>query len=73
MKENFPDIDAYLKINQNTKICSVIEDLYGVKPEKKYREGERVLTTQGAYAYLKIADGCNNACAYCTIPRIRGR
>ena len=25
------------------------------------------------YAYLKIADGCNNNCAYCTIPRIRGR
>ena len=33
---------------------------------------DRVLTTSSSYAYLKIADGCNNVCAYCTIPRIRG-
>lgn len=33
--------------------------------------GERILTTRG-YAYLKIAEGCNHACRYCTIPSIRG-
>jgi len=35
--------------------------------------GERVLTTPCHYAYLKIADGCNNFCTYCLIPKIRGR
>lgn len=33
---------------------------------------DRVLTTPYHYAYLKIADGCNNRCTYCLIPKIRG-
>ena len=33
---------------------------------------ERVVTTPLHYAYLKIADGCNNKCTYCLIPKIRG-
>ena len=36
-------------------------------------KGQRVLTTPLHYAYLKIADGCNNHCTYCLIPKIRGR
>lgn len=34
--------------------------------------GERVVTTGGGMAYLKIAEGCSNRCAYCAIPLIRG-
>lgn len=34
---------------------------------------DRVITTPCHYAYLKIADGCNNFCTYCLIPKIRGR
>lgn len=34
---------------------------------------DRLLTTPCHYAYLKIADGCNNCCTYCLIPKIRGR
>ena len=34
---------------------------------------ERVVTTPEHYAYLKIADGCNNRCTYCLIPKIRGK
>ena len=36
------------------------------------REG-RILTTPPHYAYLRIADGCNNFCTFCTIPSIRGK
>ena len=39
----------------------------------KESEGGRLLTTPAHYAYLKIADGCNNHCTYCLIPKIRGR
>ncbi|MDE6850832.1 MAG: 30S ribosomal protein S12 methylthiotransferase RimO, partial [Clostridia bacterium] len=35
--------------------------------------GDRIVTTPCHYAYLKIADGCNNFCTYCLIPKIRGR
>lgn len=34
---------------------------------------ERIVTTGGHYAYLKIAEGCNKCCTYCIIPKIRGR
>lgn len=34
---------------------------------------DRIITTPCHYAYLKIADGCNNFCSYCLIPKIRGR
>ena len=35
--------------------------------------GKRILTTLPYYAYLKIAEGCDNCCTYCAIPQIRGR
>lgn len=35
--------------------------------------GQRLISTPPGYAYVKIAEGCNHACAYCTIPSIRGR
>ena len=73
MKENFPTIDAFLRLNENEKIVEVIEQLYGLEPSKPIKKFERVLTNSPSYAYLKIADGCDNVCSYCTIPRIRGR
>lgn len=71
--ENFPKIDAFVRLKDNNKLPALIAELYDVKDFKyKYKNG-RVITTTGSYAYLKIADGCNNACSYCAIPRIRGR
>ncbi len=73
MKENFPTIDAFLHLRENENIVQIIEGLYGLEMSKPIKKYERVLTNSPSYAYLKIADGCNNACSYCTIPRIRGR
>ncbi len=73
MKENFPTIDAFLRLRENDKICEIVENLYGVEHDKPIKKYERILTNSPSYAYLKIADGCNNVCSYCTIPRIRGR
>ena len=73
MKENFPSLDAYLRLRENENIISVVEDLYEVPHAKPIKSFERVLTNTPSYAYLKISDGCNNVCSYCTIPRIRGR
>lgn len=73
MKENFPTIDYFMKLRENDNVCQIIEKLYDVELTKPAKKFERVLTNSPSFAYLKIADGCNNVCAYCTIPRIRGR
>lgn len=73
MKENFPKIDAFLRLRENENICQILEGLYDVAPSKPIKKYERIITNSPSYAYLKIADGCNNVCSYCTIPRIRGR
>ncbi len=73
LKDNFPGVDLFLKIRENDKICEKLEELYDVPPAKINKTFQRVLTCGSTYAYLKIADGCNNVCSYCTIPRIRGR
>lgn len=39
---------------------------------RRIPDGPRLLTTPPSYAYLRIADGCDNRCSYCTIPDIRG-
>lgn len=71
--KEIPEIDSIVPLKKNLEICSIIEELYGVTPSKTKPSIGRVLTSGGSFAYLKIADGCNNVCSYCTIPRIRGR
>ena len=73
MKENFPTIDLFMRLRENNSICQKIEQLYDVEISKIKNSKNRVLTSGYSYAYLKIADGCDNVCSYCTIPRIRGR
>jgi ribosomal protein S12 methylthiotransferase len=43
------------------------------EPEALNMEGKRLLSTLPHYAYLRIADGCDNRCSYCAIPLIRGK
>lgn len=70
----FPDVDAFMSLNDNPNVISIIEGLYGLANSGyKFKPTGRIITNQGGYAYLKIAEGCSNGCAYCTIPRIRGR
>lgn len=75
VEKSIPEIDALVRIKNNDKIVEVICGLYGVldEPKLKLKEPKRVLSTPAHYAFLKIADGCNNFCSYCTIPFIRGR
>lgn len=74
-----PEADVVLGIGCNTDIIRAIEDaLHGKKTvafgekDALVLEGERVLANAPFYAYLKVADGCDNRCTYCAIPLIRG-
>lgn len=73
VKQEFTSADAILPLSENKNIVTVVENLYGVKNSKVSTSFDRILTSSPSYAYLKIADGCNNVCSFCTIPRIRGK
>lgn len=73
IKKEFPEVDDFVRVKDNDQILKVLFDLYSIPHKERFKSQGRTLTTPFNYAYLKIADGCNNGCAYCTIPRIRGR
>ena len=75
LEKGIPEVDAFVRIKNNIKIVDIIKGLYGVESNYKVKKNalKRVQSTPKNYAYLKIADGCNNFCSYCTIPFIRGR
>lgn len=78
LEKEFPQVDAFLGIADYDNICDTVEKItkgdkiYSCALGDSFYEG-RVLTTPYHYAYLKIADGCNNHCTYCAIPSIRGK
>lgn len=87
--EEFPEIDAVVGIAEYGKIADIVDGLtdfekpahdegtpavcYFGKKEEHNMEGKRIISTLPHYAYLRIADGCDNCCTYCAIPKIRGR
>ncbi len=78
--EEIPEIDAVVGIGANHKIAEIVgriasEKGFGVYGEKEDLQmcGRRIRTTLPFYSYLRIADGCNNRCAFCAIPLIRGK
>ena len=80
MFEELTEVDVFLGTNDYDLLPEAIEEAYKgnrvnyVGREKKvFERKERVITTPLHYAYLKIADGCNNRCTYCLIPSIRGK
>ena len=80
LAEEFPEVDAVLGIGKNDDIVQAINSVLLDKkvcaftaPEELNMEGERLLSTLPHYAYLRIADGCDNCCSYCAIPQIRGK
>lgn len=79
MKELY-EIDAVVGIGANADIASVVDKVLEkekveIFPDKRQLplEGGRIQSTAYYYAYLKIAEGCDNKCTYCAIPMIRGR
>lgn len=84
LKELMPEIDIMLGVNDYNKIDKLIIDFITKEnmedkftevnySDENINEGERVLTTESSTAYIRIAEGCNNFCTYCIIPKIRGK
>ncbi len=78
--EELPEVDGMLGTGSYTEVVTAVEELMaGGTPDhfgdidRTYEDGERMVTTPSYTAYLKIAEGCSNGCAFCIIPKLRGR
>lgn len=78
--EEIPEVDVCVGIGSNSKIAEIVKSALEGKKRNIYGEksaldlnGGRILGGYPFSTYLKIADGCDNCCTYCAIPKIRGR
>ncbi len=68
LKAEIPEVNKYFGVKNIPEIL----DEMGVKVKQELLN-QRILTGPGHYAYLKVSEGCDRACAFCAIPDIRGR
>lgn len=68
LEEEIPDIDEYFGTRDLPRLLKVLGADY-----KHELVGERLLTTPGHFAYLKISEGCDRPCSFCAIPLMRGK
>ena len=66
-----PEVDFMLGVNEYEKLPALLDTFFNQTGCFDVH-AKRVLTTPSHYAYLRIADGCDNRCTYCAIPFIRG-
>ena len=80
IQKEIPEVDAVIGTMALEDISEAIEETLAGRGQNHYRDlnsrppftRDRVLTTGGHFAYLKIAEGCNKRCTYCIIPKVRG-
>ena len=77
--KELPEVDCVIGTGSLDDICEAVESAYNRKRFESFKDvnrlalgGERVVTTPEYFAYLQIAEGCDNCCTYCVIPQIRG-
>ncbi|MCR3758559.1 30S ribosomal protein S12 methylthiotransferase RimO [Clostridium felsineum] len=81
LKELVPEIDVILGVNDYKNLDDAIDDFFNLGKKDVYlnysdssiNEGKRMKTTGEFSSYIRIAEGCNNSCSYCIIPKIRGK
>ena len=78
--QELPEIDAVLGVGSFGDIVETVNKAFDGESVSRFgdknapvEETPRVISTGPSWAYLRIAEGCNNFCAFCAIPYIRGR
>lgn len=75
LEKALPEVDLFVKFSEYNSIWKQVNNILKDKFDKEMKLDflDRVVTTGINYAYLRIAEGCNNFCTFCAIPYIRGR
>ena len=76
LKKLMPEVDLFIKFSEYGNIWEQIESVVGKSDDREQdylNFLDRVVTTGDNFAYLRIAEGCNNRCTFCAIPYIRGK
>ena len=76
LKKLMPEVDLFIKFSEYNNIWEQIESVVGKSDDREQdylNFLDRVVTTGDNFAYLRIAEGCNNRCTFCAIPYIRGK
>lgn len=78
--KELPEVNCIIGTGSVDKICDAVRAAYEGHSYSAFDDigtaefgGERVITTPDHFAYLQIAEGCDNCCSYCVIPSIRGK
>ena len=78
--KEMPEVNCVLGTGSLDEICEAVEIAYEGGSFSSFGDvneqplgGERVVTTPDYFAYVQVAEGCDNCCTYCVIPKIRGR
>jgi len=71
LRKELPEVDLWLRVEEEGQLAARAAALRGSRAPAPPAFG-RALSTGPGFAYLKIGEGCGNACAFCTIPSIRG-
>lgn len=69
--KEFPEVDLFVRVDEYHRLPELLADLFDIEFNDSYGKN-RKLVNNNYTAYLKISDGCDNRCAYCAIPLIRG-
>jgi ribosomal protein S12 methylthiotransferase len=83
LRAELPEVDAIVGLNEVPRIGEIVREILEKHSQSLYWSGPakyvpdymapRFRLTPKHYAYVKIAEGCNHPCTFCSIPRIRGR
>jgi len=73
LRSDLPEADLLIPWSEERQLITRLDRLFGIERGVPAEWGPRTLISPRHWAYVKISDGCDHTCAFCSIPEIRGR